>query len=193
MAKLQPRVATIVTQRKEAPARIAAIHRADVMRAQFAARIDFELAPQAKRVEGLPEIARRGKRHVTAAHKGALATRDTPGAGHHTHITLTLRQFRRAFREMTPVHRIVGRQINRRRTPAHRHRKNATGITNSLRRPRPMIRPRRGKEHLLPRLAIVLRHDDPRPMPHRDKRPHLRLRFEVTAKRDVQTQFHIRR
>lgn len=92
IAKLRAGVAAIVTEREEAPAGVATIHRADVMRAQLAPRIVFELPPHAEGIKSLPEVGRGGKGHVAAGDKSAFATRDAPRSGHHAGIALALRQ-----------------------------------------------------------------------------------------------------
>jgi hypothetical protein len=56
-----------------------------------------------------------------------------------------------------------------------------------------MIRPRRGEEGLLPRLAIILRGQNASTMPHDDKRTDLRLWFEVTTERNGFADFDILR
>lgn len=92
VAKLRAGVAAIVTEREEAPASVAAIHRADVMRAQLAPWIGFERAPHAEGGEALTKIACGAEGHVAAADKSPFATCDAPGARHHACIALALRQ-----------------------------------------------------------------------------------------------------
>ena len=104
MTELRSRLATIVAQREETSARVAAIHSADVMRIQLASRIVFELAPKRKDGECLAKVRGGAKGHVAAGDEDALAAREAHGeARHQTRVALAIGQIRCPAREVPPV------------------------------------------------------------------------------------------
>ena len=71
MAELRSGVAAIDSQREEAPARIAAIHRADVMRVwRLAARIVLKGIPYGEGGECFPKVRRGAEGHGAAEDEG---------------------------------------------------------------------------------------------------------------------------
>ena len=193
MAKLRAGVASIVTEREEASAGIAAIYRPHMMRAKLAPRIVFELSPHAEGIEGLTEIGCARKSHEPSTHKSALSRCETPHTVHEPRVSFGFRQFGSAMRQMAPFHTIIGSQVDRGSAPTHSHNKDSAAIRHNLGGPWPVIRTRSCEKGLTPRLAIVLRCDDARSMSHDDKRRHFGIRLQASTKRKVLADPDIRR